>query len=31
MMESLTLDRALELYEILGVYVPEVDDKDTET
>ncbi|MHA2219585.1 MAG: hypothetical protein ACXACY_27070 [Candidatus Hodarchaeales archaeon] len=30
MMESLTLDRALELYEILGVYVPEVDDKDTD-
>jgi hypothetical protein len=29
-MESLTLDRALELYEILGVYVPEVDDKDTD-
>jgi hypothetical protein len=29
-MESLTLNKALELYEILGVYVPEVDDKDTD-
>ena len=27
-MDSLTLDKALELYEILGAYIPEVKDKD---
>ena len=28
MMESLTLDKAMELYKILGAYIPEVEDKD---
>lgn len=27
-MESLTLDKALELYEILGAHIPNVDDED---
>lgn len=29
-MKTLTLDKALELYEILGAHIPDVDDKDVD-